>query len=268
MLAHHVGRRVLSRLRARYVLREIEGFLMLLDLTDRQGCSKIILKQGRFDAFASEIVRRNLRPGSSVIDIGANIGYWTLLTSGLTTGKVYAVEPEPANFRLLEENVRINARANVVTIPKAASDRAATARLYLSSTNSGDHRLYSEDGEAGRRHVDVPTVSLDEELGVVADLGLIKIDVQGFELPAMRGLVRNLERNRDVLVLSEYWPDGMRRAGYEARAHLELMQGLGFRWRRLDTESRRLVEATAASLEDLCSDDRYVDLLFFRNEPV
>lgn len=83
-----------------------------------------ILAYGCHEEEETEIFKKHLRGGMTVLDIGANVGYYTLLASDLAgpRGKVYAFEPEPVNYRILCENLKINGTENVAAFPKALSN--------------------------------------------------------------------------------------------------------------------------------------------------
>ncbi len=87
-----------------------------------------------------------IKPGQTVIDVGANIGYYNTLQFaklvGPTVSRVYAFEPDPDNFALLRKNVAQNGYANVVCIQKAVSDQTSKLKLFRNSQNHGDHRIY------------------------------------------------------------------------------------------------------------------------------
>jgi tRNA G37 N-methylase Trm5 len=92
----------------------------------------------------TELLRKLIKPGDVVLDVGANIGYYAVLFGRWVGdgGWVIAVEPEPDNFSLLCRNLAANGSSNVIPLPVAASDRFGELALYLSSDNKGDHRAY------------------------------------------------------------------------------------------------------------------------------
>ncbi len=141
-----------------------------------------ILVEGRYEPLQTRVIASLLRPGMQVADIGANIGYYTLLAAGAVgpSGHVWAFEPETSNYDLLLCNIRENKLENVTAEPKAVGAGAGTASLYLSSVNFGDHRL-SPSAEP-RRSLAVSVCSLDDYFRTrdVA-LDLVKMDIQGAE---------------------------------------------------------------------------------------
>ena len=138
------------------------GIKMYLDPTD-QVMTPTILVIGIWETSETYWFLRTVKPGDTVVDAGANVGYYTIIGSRLVgdKGKVYAFEPEPANFALLQKNVRLNGLTNVVLERKALSNRKGTMKLFIADANKGDHRIYQPEGES-RPSVDVEAVRLDE----------------------------------------------------------------------------------------------------------
>ena len=127
---------------------------------------------GSWDPGGTAYLGRHLRPGMTVLDVDAHVGYHAVHAGRLVgpTGLVLTFEPEPRNFRLLLANVWRNGLGNVVCFPWAVSDTTGFAPLYLGDTNTGDHRL-ADDG--GRDSVVVRTVRLDDTLVVRPPVDLV-----------------------------------------------------------------------------------------------
>jgi len=173
------------------------------------------------EAHVETALRDHLKPGATFLDIGANIGVFTTLGASLVgeTGHVFAVEPIPRNLALIERACQRNGFRNVELIRAAASDRVGGTdlRTHISTSNSATpaaagERLRSETGGATIR---VPTVVLDDALAKIDRLDLVKIDVEGMEPRALRGLSRTLDRFHPVLI-SEFHPWAIERASGES----------------------------------------------------
>jgi FkbM family methyltransferase len=155
---------------------------------------------------------QHIRPGMRVVEAGANLGVFTLQLSKLVgpEGKVFAFEPDPALHAALRKNLGRNGVKNVTPIPRALGSRTARLGLKTFGLNSGDTRLCDNAAEAGATPVDV--VTMDDALaGERVDF--VKLDVQGWELEALRGMTRLLAENPAVQLFVEFWPYGLRRAG-------------------------------------------------------
>ena len=157
---------------------------------------------GEWEPAISKYMREAIRPGAVVADIGANIGYYTLLMSRAVgpAGRVYAAEPSPEIRARLEDSLARNAIANVTVIPFGISDRSERRSFELSEANLGASKFgqVSEDGIELRRLADVIP---PEDF---ARLSFIKIDVEGMEAPVMRDISTELDQlPRELTICAE-----------------------------------------------------------------
>ncbi|MBC7939432.1 MAG: FkbM family methyltransferase [Chitinophagaceae bacterium] len=184
------------------------------------------------DGEERRFLRQFMRPGMTVIDVGANVGSYTRFLAGLTgpKGRVIAFEPEPLNFARLKANVAD--LSNVTAVQAAVADREGEIALFVSDDLNVDHRTY-DDGR-GRRQAAIRAVSLDGFLPPGEPVHLIKLDVQGAEYGVLQGARRVLEGNADIALIMEFWPFGLRQSGVGAGMLLDLLGSMGFSWRRTD----------------------------------
>jgi FkbM family methyltransferase len=205
---------------------DVMGSKMVLDARDTTITPW--LKQGIWEPLETKLFEGEIGPGDIVVDVGANVGYYTLLAARSVgpTGKVYAFEPDPEAFALLEENVRLNGLTNVVTIRKALASEAGTMTLFRNPANRGDHRLYDPDG--GRNGILVEVTTLDAELGDVRGIALVKIDTQGAECSILDGARQLLARERGMGIIMEYTPKYLRALGADPEGCLRELEGFGF----------------------------------------
>ena len=219
---------LLPRLRAlsrQPVIKRLNGLPIALTL-DR--LDTLNLSSGQpFEPAETAFFAKHIKPGETVIDVGANIGYYTVQFAHWVgpAGMVHAIEPEPTALALLRQNVEVNGCTQVRIHPLALSDRAVSATLYQSAINLGDHRLAPAAEE--RDTVTIQTACLDD---LVTDEAVdwIKLDIQGWEAAALRGMPRTLERNPGVRIVMEYWPEGIVRAGDDPARMLEDLTRRGF----------------------------------------
>lgn len=209
------------------VLTETQGFKMYLDTTDDVMTPEILV-YGVHEPNETESIRNVLRPGMTVLDIGANTGYYSLLAANVVgnQGRVYAFEPEPHNFWLLTENIRLNQLTNIIAIQKAISDKTGKMKLYKDRWNFGAHTAAENNIEVEQGTcIEVDTITLDDFCAAedIRQVDYIKVDVQGSE-----GLVfqhaGTLLRNRALKILMEFWPHGLRNLGTEPGSLLELFR--------------------------------------------
>jgi FkbM family methyltransferase len=178
------------------------------------------------DRAERRLLRSVLRPGMTAVDVGANIGVYSAFLADLVkpNGRVYAFEPEPRNFGFLEE--RASRSPCIVPVRAAVGEHSGMLKLYLSDDLNVDHHTYYA-GE-GRRSTEVQVIRLDEFVTTGTRIDFIKLDIQGYELQALKGALRVLTENYDVKLLLEYWPYGLRRAGTEPIELLRFLEMLGF----------------------------------------
>ena len=170
------------------------------DLIDRE-----ILINGIWQPALVRLIRNRLKPGGIFIDVGANIGYMSLLAAQAVgpTGHVLALEPNPDTFRRLQRNIALSKAAQVRCIQVAAGAGKGTATLFDESRgNSGGASIRPSKATEG---IEVEVVALDD---CYADLGwplpdLIKIDVEGAEYAALQGMRQMLSRPNGPNVICE-----------------------------------------------------------------
>lgn len=141
---------------------------------------------GEYEPLTTNLLSKIIKNGSTVVDVGANIGYYTILFSRLVgdMGRVYAFEPESVNFSYLTKNIALNDLKNVISVKKAVSDKNETAKLYIHPDNPGGHTLI--DCYDDFKSISVDCVSLNEFLRG-AKIDFIKIDVEGAEPKVLAG---------------------------------------------------------------------------------
>ncbi len=157
------------------------------------------------------LIRTSLFPGAVVVDAGANIGIYSRFFSRCVgpTGIVHAFEPSQENFRRLHSATR--KLQNVHVSRAAVGERSGTSQLYLSENLNVDHRTYQPEG-GSRDTVPVDVIALDDYFRSANRVDLIKLDVQGYELHALRGADRVLQDNPAAKIILELWPYGLRQA--------------------------------------------------------
>src|SRR6184192_1591404 len=164
------------------------------------------------DRAERELLRKILFQGAVVVDVGANIGIYSRFLSRCVgpTGLVHSFEPSPDNFRRLCAATRD--LSNVRLTQAAVGERSGECKLYVSDKLNVDHRAYKADGDS-RRAIPTEMVTLNDYFKPGQRVDLIKIDIQGYELHALRGANRVLADNPNAKLLLEFWPYGLKQAG-------------------------------------------------------
>lgn len=161
--------------------------------------SECIRKYGIWEPRETDFLLDTLEPGDRYIDIGANIGYFTVIASDIVgpSGSVFAFEPDPDNFSLLSLNVCLNDFQNVTTVNAGVSDVEEVGALYTSDDNKGDHRVWKPiEGYSGKT-TEIQLRKLDPN--IVTDCTTIKIDVQGWESKVIHGNWDALSRAKRII---------------------------------------------------------------------
>ena len=197
--------------------------------------------------------RSLVKPGMVVVDVGANIGTFTLYAARQLAGrgKIYSFEPTPRTYRILEENVQVNGFRELGLIElhqSAVSDRAGKATLVVFKQDSGHNTLFDDgaalDGGGGAERVEVPTVPLDEILRNEPRVDVVKIDAEGAEPLILRGMREIVARSPGIRILMEFAPVHLRRAGVDPLAFLDEIASMKFEWRRIHDETGQPMDAS------------------------
>jgi FkbM family methyltransferase len=217
---------VISKAKSNFVI--IHGNKMYLDQKDSLDLSL----HGSYETLETEFVKNEVKKNDIVIDIGANIGYYSLILAKIVgdKGKVFAFEPAPDNYSLLKKNIEINNYKNVVLENLAISDKNGSIELYLSQESMGWHRIYPSK-YCGENHVKVKMVTLDDyfkENTLRDKISFVKMDVEGAELGILRGMTSILENNKKLTLLLEFVPHYIREFGSDPKELLNILKKQSF----------------------------------------
>ena len=177
------------------------------------------------DRAERELLRKILFKGAVVVDVGANIGIYSEFLSRYVgpTGVVHSFEPSPDNFNRLSAATRN--LSNVRLTQAVVGERSGECKLYVSDKLNVDHRAYKTDDL--RRVVPIEMIALDDYFKAGQRVDLVKMDIQGYELHALRGAQRVVQENSDINLLLEFWPAGLEQAGVSWERLVEMLQGSG-----------------------------------------
>lgn len=215
---------------------------------------------GLGEPFETEILRKEIKSGDVVLDLGANIGFYTLIAAKLVgkKGRVFAFEPEPDNFARLEMNVRLNSYENVVLVQKAVSNRTGKCTLYLSDRDRATHRIY--DIRDGRRSIEVESIRLDDYFHN-QKVDFIKMDIEGAEWAALQGMSLLLEKNKRVKILTKFLPSGLKGFGIEPEEYLRLLIKYGFKLYSINEHKQGMEPATIGGIMSHLNALGYMNIL-------
>ncbi len=219
--------------------RTIFGHKMVVDTRD-MAVGQCILMDGQWETWTAHVLRRFLAEGMVMVDIGAHIGYFTVLAAAAVgaTGRVYAFEPSPTSFPLLCRNVHINGfRGRVRPVRKAVLDRSGSVtfsdlRHFQGGSQVGQFlsRDQLEELQDEARIVQVECTRLDDYLATqdCTRVDVVKMDVQGAEPFVFRGMTGTLRDNPHIVLIVEFAPACLRGLGHDPQRFLADLEQLGF----------------------------------------
>jgi FkbM family methyltransferase len=223
----------------RLVLVDVQGIRLYVKV-DGSGIANALVTLGVWERIETASFTSLLKPGMTVLDIGANIGYYALIAARLVgpTGRVYAFEPDPRNCDLIKKSSQANGYTNLVCFQAAVSKVTGRAGLYLDS-ESWAHSMSAGNITHPAGSLEVDTVRLDDLfarglLGETVDL--MKIDVQGAEALVCEGAAGLLRRARPTLLM-ELEPKSLRNMGADPRRWLNSLHEYGYAIRILDDDT-------------------------------
>ena len=210
------------------IVKEIQRNKMYLNPTGSDISTELLVR-GIHEKGATRIFREELKEGMHVVDIGANIGYYALIEAQIvsTKGKVYAIEPEPNNFELLNKNVKINDFTDIIeTFQMAIADKDGHSKLYLSGKSNLHSLLPNSENEDG--YCIVETTTLDNFLWDKYPVDFIRMDVEGFEYEVIEGATKTLEREGPLKLFIEFHPYALETRDLSLKMLLKKLADFGF----------------------------------------
>lgn len=214
--------------------------------------SERLRKDGIWEAYETELSVKLLAAGQTYIDVGANIGYYSVIAGQCVgeTGTVISYEPNADNFALLNKNIAANQLKNIQSFPYALSDKDGEGKLYLSTDNFGDHRIYQSPED--REHQSIQLINGGQHLSTLCErVDFIKIDTQGAEFFVLNGLMDVVRRNKEHLrMIIEVCPYGIRKSGSHGLELLQLLDSTGMQYHIIDHIGHALIPAESHHLAD------------------
>jgi len=247
-----------------YIITKKEKHKIFLDSDD----SLHLSVHKDWEVFVSKIMYKYVKKGDIVLDLGANIGYYSLLLAKLVgdNGKVYSFEPDPDNFKLLKKNIKANDYHNIVAIQKAVSDRTGKIRLFLEKDNSTMHKIYRARGE-NCTTIEIESVSLDDFFkDKNKKINFIKMDIEGAEGGAIKGMQKLLDENDNIIIFSEFCPRAMRGCGIGPEEYFKLLSKFGFIFYNVNEEENKIERTTPEEITLIYNSDGYTNILCIKDK--
>jgi FkbM family methyltransferase len=228
------------------------GLKMQLHPSGDQIISAKLRKEKCWEPYETYLTLKHLQSGDVYVDIGANIGYYTLLAAQKVgdQGKVIAYEPDTDNFSLLQHNIALNGFKHTQIFQLALYDKNTEGELFLSDDNFGDHRIF-----AAHENRDSRTITLvkgDEHVSRQSTrIDFLKIDTQGSEFFVVNGLMQLITNNRKHLrMILEFCPHGIRHSGADGHELVRLLADTLMQIHIIDHQQQCLIPAQAHHLDE------------------
>ena len=197
---------------------KILGKWMYIDDLD----SSRLTRFGIYQPEETKLIKKIVKKKHTVLDIGANIGYFTLIMANQAK-QVHAFEPELRNFEILKKNVQLNRLSNVKLYNLAVTETTGMTKLHLADIGRGMHRIYPSYWCKGGV-TDVGTVRIDD---IIGDANFVKMDIEGSELGALKGMIKLLKKG-DITLIMEFHPPSIEEYGAKPRDIYDFMTNLGY----------------------------------------
>jgi FkbM family methyltransferase len=201
-----------------------------------------LLIGGNYEPFETKIIKEEVKKGNTVLDVGANIGYYTLILAKQVgkEGKVFAFEPGPDNFALLKKNIHLNNYTNVILEQVGVTNKTG-------GTCFKSDRVY--DSSVGRGLINIKTIQLDDYFkDYQGNIDLIKMDIEGSEGNAIKGMSNILQKNENIKMITEFWPSGLEAVGTSPEEYLKMLLEYGFKIYNINEEKEEIESINIASL--------------------
>jgi len=210
----------------------------------------------------TDCIENELKKKSVFVDVGANIGFYSILASKKVgkNGKVFSFEPEHKNHRLLRKNIRRNHRKNIVPLKKVVGEKDGKISFYINKDNPSDHRAYNNN--ENWKHIELDSVNLDnffKESNHKVDF--VKIDVQGFEESVLNGMKQIIHKNKQIKIIMEFWPVALESAGTKPEKIISYLDKEGFKFYPIRENGKYSRVLSATEVLNKLPKNKDVDLL-------
>lgn len=202
------------------------------------------LSLGVYEKFEIATFRQSLKSGMTVLDIGAHIGYYSIIAAYHVgdSGRVFSFEPEPENFVSLQRNISANNFRNIQSFQYAISNRNGNENFYIAQENKASHTFAKND--TAEDCIQVATITVDNfcKSKNIRNVDIIKMDIEGAEGLALEGMKDTLRHNPHICMFTEFYPEMLQKIGYKPIDFLASLVGLGFSIFEINNETERLEE--------------------------
>lgn len=239
-------------------------------ILDRFDSLRLSIKD-EHEPYLTSLFKKYVKKNNIVFDLGAHIGYHTLIAAKLVGGggKVFAFEPNKYFFNLLVKNAQINSLQNIIAVNKAILNKSGD--YYLSLAKGSDLEYILTKQKISEQAIRLRTISLDDYFGRKSiKINIIKMDIEGSEIKALIGMKKLLSRQKKLILFIEFWPKGLKRMGNNSLEFINLLKNLGFQINEIDEDRKTLIPIDQNNLIQLfknysVENARHVNLLCIKS---
>ncbi len=211
-----------------------------------------------YEVFETELFHSAIQKDSIVFDVGANIGYYSMIAAlkmrqeENANGKIFAFEPNAKNFLLLEKNVSSNNLKNIHCVNVALGKIEGETKLYLNAENQGDHRLFDSSDFRMTETCHVTTLDNFAQSKCVLPT-IIKIDAQGFDYFILQGAKETIGTTDNLILFTEFWDWGTKKVGGSSQLYFKFLQQNFNDIFIIDEETKKMQRASLPLIMSICS---------------
>ena len=210
---------------------EIEGIRL-----KKEGKTRLYMLTGVMEPSQTDLMKKIVKPGMNVFDLGANFGWFTLVLSKLVgnSGRVYSFEADPSLIEIFAENVKLNNFSNVSIQSLAVSDKTGISKFSINK--SYDTRSRLDPISLSENTIDVKTISLDEFClkENLKKVDFIKMDIEGSEPKALEGMRKIISDNPQLKIILEFNQNSMHFVGTSPDFLINFLLKEGFSLEEID----------------------------------
>ena len=253
-IAHHLPRLLIPDPGEACIMKTLHGFWLQIDPARDQGLDRSIYYTGTYEKGTLAVMKNLLSDGDIFVDAGANIGLMSIYASRLvgSSGRVFAFEPHPETAEILEENIRLNGCKNISVSRQAVGKEPGRAKIYNRWDSPRGRASLIPPGDSSESHeVSVTTLSeyLISHQKDIREISMVKLDIEGYELEALMGAGRLLEKENAPMLIVECSEKRENAQGSSPEDLYSFLMELGhyriFRGRKDKGRTSRLVEVSS-----------------------
>ena len=249
---------------------------MVLDRSDLD-LSRQVEMLGRYstESFEKTVLEKYLKEGQTVLDIGANLGFYSLLARSIIgpKGKIFSFEASKDNAKMIDMSIMENSFENMDVINVAVGNKIGKGFLHVSSFYNSEHSLYDYHYSSGRnsdgggdcrdQKISVHLETVDnflennkeeKEKDENLNADVIKMDIEGAESSALEGMRRTINHNDDLVLVTEFWPQGFKNSNSNPKEFLESLDSFGFKISHIDEYKNELYAVTTNEMLNITKD--------------